>query len=129
VLLLVAAAGCGASSTLTEDGLRKHAETVQSAAAEGALLAGDVARDRTTEPFARIHSGELADQATSAANSLAVATAPPGLDPDRRRAVATATRVSDALEQLHDRPTDERLARRVQRQLERDAETAGELAG
>jgi hypothetical protein len=65
--LVLVAVGCGWSNTLTAKSLQQHADTAKSAAAEGALLADEIARDRTTEPFARIHSGELAKQARSAA--------------------------------------------------------------
>jgi hypothetical protein len=128
-VLLIAVAGCGGSSALTESELHKEAETVQSTAAEGALLAGDVARDRSTAPFARIHSGELADQAKSAATALESATAPRTLDVDRKRAAVTALSVQRALERLADSPTDRAVARRVERELGRDARTAARLAG
>jgi hypothetical protein len=129
VLVLIAAAACGGSSTLSESGLRKQAEALQSTAAEGAILAGDVALDRSTEPFARVHSGELADQAGSSATSLHGATAPKMLDADRKRAAATAVRIERALERLHDSPTNRAVARAVERELERDARTAAQLAG
>ena len=102
---------------------------MQSAAAEGALLAGDVARRRTTEPFARVHSGVLVEQAKSAGKSLRVATAPARLEADRRRAAAVAADVETALDRLHAEPTDRALARRIERELRRDADRAGELAG
>jgi hypothetical protein len=129
LLLVLAVAGCGAAGELTESGLRKQAEAVQSTAAEGALLAGDVARDRTTEPFARIHSGELVGQAKSAGTSLRAVEAPTALQADRKRAVAVAADVQRALDRLHEAPTDQLLARRIERQLERDAQRAAELAG
>jgi hypothetical protein len=128
VTVVLAAAGCGSPATLTEHSLRKEAEKVQSSAAEGALLAADVARGRTTEPFARIHSGELAEQAKTAANVLRKARAP-GIEADRRRAAATAAQVEQSLEQLHSAPTDRGLARQLQHALVREAAAAGKLAG
>ena len=127
-LLLVVAGGCGSPSTLTKHSLSKEAETVQSTAAEGATLAAQVARGRTTEPFARIHSGELAEQAKSAGKVLREARAP-GFEPDRRKAAHTAEKVEQALERLHSAPSDRELARRLQHELEQDAATAGKLAG
>jgi hypothetical protein len=119
VALLLAIGGCGGSSTLTEKTLQKQDETVHSAAAEGELLASDVARDRTTEPFARVHSGDLADQAKAVAKKMRETEAPPGLERERRQVLVRATRVERALEQLHAAPTDQELARRVEAELGR----------
>jgi hypothetical protein len=111
--------GCAGSGSLTAKQLQKEQEAVHSTAAEGALLAGQVAEDRTTEPFARVHSGKLAEQAKSAASSLEQASAPPRLEPARRRAARRASEVQSALEELHDAPDDPAVGRRVQRRLER----------
>jgi hypothetical protein len=116
--LLVALSGCGGSSTLTVKTLRKQDDAVHSAAAEGELVATDVARDRTTERFARIHSGDLAEQAKAVAKKLRDAEASPGLERERRQVLTRAERVERALEQLHASPTDRALARRVQAELE-----------
>jgi hypothetical protein len=119
VALLLAIGGCGGSSTLTEKALKKEDEKVHSAAAEGELLASDVARDRTTEPFARVHSGDLADQAQAVAKKVREAEAAPGLERERRQVFTRATRVERALDELHAAPTDRRVARRVQAELGR----------
>ena len=119
MVLLLAVDGCGGSATLTEKTLQKQDERVQSAAAEGELLASDVARDRTTEPFARTHSGDLADQAKAVAEKIRETEAAPGLEGERRQVLTRATRVERALEQLHASPTDQELARRVEAQLGR----------
>jgi hypothetical protein len=119
VALLLAIGGCGGSSTLTEKALRKKDEMVHSAAAEGQLMASDVARDRTTEPFARMHSGELAELAKAVARKVREAEAAPGLERERRQVLTMATRVERALDQLHAAPTDQELARRVEAELGR----------
>jgi hypothetical protein len=119
LLVALALAGCGGSASLTSKQLQKEQEAVHSAAAEGALLAGQVADDATTEPFARVHAGKLAEQAKSSASSLGQATAPPRLEPARRRAARRAAEVESALEQLHASPDDPAVGRRVQRELER----------
>jgi hypothetical protein len=116
--VLVLLVGCGGTSTLTEKALQKQLETTQSAAAEGALLAADVADDRTTETFARIHSGELGAQAKSVVGMLREAHAP-GFEPDRRKALETAIAVARALDRLHEDPADDRLAARISAELER----------
>jgi hypothetical protein len=117
-LTLLVAAGCGGTSTLSEKTLQKQRETVRSAAAEGVLLASDVARDRTTEPFARIHAETLAGQAKKAAETLRKAKPEPGLEDERRHALMTAQDVEQALEQLHSEPTNRELARRLERELQ-----------
>jgi hypothetical protein len=118
LVCVVLAAGCGGSGGLTQEELQKEAETVQSAAAEGALLASDVARDRTTEPFARIHSGVLAEQVKPATQALTHDHATGGLEAQRKQAAGKAKAVFDALEELHASPGDRAVARRVLRELE-----------
>lgn len=118
LLVLAAGGGCGASGTLTAEQVRTEAEAAHSAAAEGALLASDVARDRTTEPFARVHSGVLADQAERAAEALDKP-ARPAIEPARRAAERRAAEVAAALGRLHAHPTDRALAARLTVELER----------
>jgi len=118
LVCLVLAAGCGGSGTLTEKQLQKDMETVQSAAVEGELLASDIARDRTSEPFARIHSGVLAEQAQGVARTLMKGQASRELESRRRQAASQARAVSSALEELHGSPGDRVVARRVLRELE-----------
>jgi uncharacterized lipoprotein NlpE involved in copper resistance len=127
-LVVLGTVGCGSPSTLSKHSLGKEAEAVQSTAAEGATLAAQIARGRTTEPFARIHAAELAEQAKKTGKVLRQARAP-GLETDRRNAADTAARVEQALERLHFAPTDRELARRLQHELEQAAAAAAKLAG
>jgi hypothetical protein len=53
----LAAAGCGVPSEP-----KKQAEEVESVAAEGALLARDAAKGRTTATFARVHAEALRER-------------------------------------------------------------------
>jgi hypothetical protein len=118
-LTVILAAGCGGGGgTLSEKALTKENETVQSAAAEGALLASDVARGRTTERFARIHAEKLAEQARKAAEALRSGKPAAGLDDERRRAVSSAETVEHALDELHADPANRDLARRVESELQ-----------
>jgi len=112
------AVACGGSSALTAKSLQQQRDAITSAAAEGALLAEQVADDETTEPFARIHSGELADQAKAAAQTLTKARAPAALEAKRREAAADARSTFVALEELHRAPDDQAVARRVEAELE-----------
>jgi hypothetical protein len=120
--LALLVASCGGSSTLSAKSLQQQADAARSAAAEGALLADQVARDRTTEPFARIHSGALAEQAKAAAESLTKAQAPAPLESERKEAAAAARSTFAALERLHGAPDDQAVARRVEAELRRLSE-------
>jgi hypothetical protein len=71
-------AGCGSGSqTLDARALQKQAETVESLAAEGALLAGEIADGRTTGPFAQVHAAALTESAQKLVDSLAPGKAKP----------------------------------------------------
>jgi hypothetical protein len=116
-ILLLVVAGCGGSSTVSTEQLEKQRETIHSIASEGALLAADVERGRSTRPFAKIHSGDLSELADSAAKALAKPAGP--LEAERRREEARAVAVSHALAQLHAHPDDTDVAATVRRKLER----------
>jgi hypothetical protein len=121
------AVGCGGGGTLSRDSLRKEAESVQSVAAEGALLAHDAADGRTTTPFASVHSSVLAESADKVAQKLESADVEPGLKQDRARVVRLATRIEEELDQLD--PNDRAAAQRIADELEQAAKAAEELAG
>jgi hypothetical protein len=82
------------------------------------MLAGEVAAGDTTGPFARIHSGELAEQAASTAKVLRESRAPRH-EPERLVLLARAEGTRRALERLHSRPDDRDQARRLSRELMR----------
>jgi small-conductance mechanosensitive channel len=121
-------AGCGGGGTLSRDSLRKEAETIQSVAAEGALLAHDSADGRTTTPFVSVHSEVLAESAGKVAQKLESAAVEPGLEQDRARAERLATRIEEELDQLDEHPDDQAEARRVADELDQAAKAAEELA-
>jgi hypothetical protein len=121
------AAGCGGGGTLSHDSLRKEAESIQSVAAEGALLAHDSADGRTTTPFVSVHSEVLAESAGKVAQKLESAAVEPGLEQDRARAERLATRIEEELDQLDEHPDDRAEARRVADELDQAAKAAEEL--
>lgn len=127
--LALLAAGCGGGGTLTAESFEKEAESLQSFAAEGALLAADVTRGKSTAPFARVHAGELAAQAEKLGRKLAEAEAAPGVREQVARASRLAERVAAALQQLESEPGDSAGARAVQRELEEAAGAAEQMAG
>ena len=112
LLLALALAGCGQPTEPT-----KQAETLGSISTEGRLVADGVVSGRTTEPFVRVHSAALAEQA----RSLEEVAATPRLR-------SLAGRVSGELEDLSDHADDKRLASRVASRLERAGRAAEELA-
>jgi hypothetical protein len=60
IALTVVAVGCGVPSSVT-----KQAEDLASIAAEGSLLAGDVAEGDSTEPFVKTHADSLRKNAAT----------------------------------------------------------------
>jgi DNA-binding transcriptional regulator YdaS (Cro superfamily) len=70
---------------LGSSALSQHAKTVQSLAAEGALLAEDAVAGRTTSVYTREHAAELAKAASREAASLQKAKTDAALEPKLRR--------------------------------------------
>jgi hypothetical protein len=118
---------CGGGE-LTQKTLQKEVESIGSAAAEGGLLAHDTADGRSTDAFTAVHSQVLAEQATKVEQKLASAEVAPGLEEERRQADRLAARVQRELERLHDDPADRQLARAVATRLDQAAKAAEELA-
>jgi hypothetical protein len=125
--LPLAVAACG-GGPLDSKSFQKEVEAIQSFAAEGALLAGDVARGRSLSPYVRVHAGELAKDAESVAGKLDRASATPEVRAKLPGAVRLARRVGAALTRLESAPGDREEARRVGSQLDEDAALAEELA-
>jgi hypothetical protein len=119
--------GCGGGGTLSRDSFRKEAESIQSVAAEGALLAHDTADGRTTTPFASVHADDLAESVAKVSEKLQSAEVESELEQDRGRAVRLSSRIEEELTHLHDDPEDRAEARRVADALEEIAKAAEEL--
>lgn len=107
---------CG--GPIEHDELERGVATLAATAAEGRLVALDVVEDRTKTTFVRVHSGALADDAQHEAEKLADAQAPPGLVNAKAEAVRIAQAIDSALGDLQVAPSDRRVARRVERQLD-----------
>jgi hypothetical protein len=125
LVLLLAACGGG---TVDAKAFEKQAESIQSFAAEGALLARDIADGKSLSPYVRVHAGELAKEADTLAQTLERAKAIPSVRPKLPRAARLARRVAAELEKLEAEPGDRGGARRVQTALEDAADSAEELA-
>ena len=103
-------------------------DTLSSSAAEGELLAGDVAEDRTKATFARVHARDLGNVVDHEGEKLADATPQPGIADQRSQAIDLADEIANALGQIQIRPSDERTGREAQRQLSQLAERATRLS-
>jgi len=117
-------AGC---EPLTANELQHEAGSIHSTAAEGALLADGVARERTLSSFTRAHAKELADAADTSARKLHDATVPDSLRRPTTRAIDLATRTSTVLGDLELSPSNPQLAAGLESRLKRLAAAAMRL--
>ena len=119
VLLAAAAlalAGCN-GGTVDRHALTNDASTLDSIACEGALLAHDVARGRTTTYFAREQAEELHIQSSNFADALSHRKTVPGIEQKIRRKADDAARLAVTLQRLHDHPADKTVGADVERAL------------
>jgi hypothetical protein len=116
LMLAVVGAGCGGGGKLGAKALSQQAMSLQSDAAEGALLAQHVSSGKTTRIYTRERSAELSKAASQIEASLKTAKTAPGLEGKLRRLAAIATRVSTELKHLGNASKDE--ARALRRELE-----------
>jgi hypothetical protein len=114
--LAIVLLACGGPMTPGE--LARSVDTLSSTSAEGALLARDVARDRTKATFARVRATELADVADHEAEKLADATPSEGIGARKAQAVQLAGDISQALSEISVHPGDEATARAAAEKLD-----------
>jgi hypothetical protein len=124
--VVFALAGC-AAGTVSPFRVQKDAESLQSLAAEGALLAGATAAGKSTAAFTDVHASELAQQANDLAAVLASSESPPDLGARSARVVRLASLTAATLEELA-KTSDMRAATVLQRRLGVIADEAGRLA-
>ena len=119
VALVVAAAlfaGCN-GGTVDRHALTNDEATLDSIACEGALLAGDVARGRTTSYFAREQAEELQIQSSNLADALATRKALPSIERRVRAKAKHAAALAAVLRRLHDHPSDRTVGAETARTL------------
>lgn len=119
-------AGCG--GPMRPEELGRSVDSLASAAAEGGLLAHDVARDRTKATFARAHSRDLTESVDHEAEKLSDADAEGTVAVAKRRAVVLAGEISQALGMLQVEPRNQAVGREAEHTLNRLATRAGRLA-
>lgn len=111
-------AGCN-GGTVDRHALTNDAATVASIACEGALLAHETARGKTTVNFTREQSEELRIQSSNLADALSHRHAVPSIERKVRAKARDAARLAAVLQRLHERPSDRTAAANVERQLSR----------
>ena len=114
---------------MSPDELKRSIETLESTAAEGALLAQDVAEDRSKATFVRVHSRDLGDVVVHEAEKLNDAEAGDAdVGSAKTDAIDLADRIDTALGQLQVAPGSEPDGRTAEKALSRLSEDAGKLA-
>lgn len=117
-VLTVTLSGCN-GGTVDRHALTNDAATLDSVSCEGALLAHDVARGRTTRFFARVQAEELQIQASNLADALSKRKALPSIERRVREKAKDASALAATLRRLHDHPTDRDAGAAIARTLER----------
>jgi hypothetical protein len=126
-VLAVSLAGCGGPMTPGE--LSRSIDTLASTAAEGAMLAGDVADDRTKATFARVHARDMSDVVVHEAEKLNDADAEESdVAAAKTRAIDLADKIDTALGQIQVAPDDEPGARQAATQLDGLSKQASDLS-
>jgi hypothetical protein len=127
LVLGAATSGCGGPMTPGE--LSRSIQTLESTAAEGAMLAGDVADDRTKATFARVHARDMSDVVVHEAEKLNDADADQAdVAAAKTKAIDLADRIDTALGQIQVAPDDEPGARKAATELDDLSKQAGDLA-
>ena len=116
VAAAVVLAGCN-GGTVDRHALTNDASTLDSIACEGALLARDVARGRTTTYFAREQAEELRVQSANFADALSHRKTVPGIEQKVRAKAKHAAWLALTLQRLHDHPDDKAVGAEVERAL------------
>jgi hypothetical protein len=116
--VLLVGAGCN-GGTVDRHALTNDSATLDSMACEGALLAHDVARGRTTVYFAREQAEELRIQSSNLADALSRRKALASIRKRVRQKAKDAAALAATLQQLHDHPADRAVGAAVERKLEK----------
>jgi hypothetical protein len=109
-------AGCN-GGTVDKHALTNDSSTLDSIACEGALLAGDVARGRTTTYFAREQAEELRIQSSNLADALSKRKTLPSIAQRVRAKARHAAVLAAVLQRLHDHPSNHAVGAETERRL------------
>jgi predicted outer membrane protein len=111
-------AGCN-GGTVDRHALTNDSATLDSIACEGALLAHDVARGRSTVYFAREQAEELRTQSANLADALSRRKTIPSITKKVRQKARDAAALAATLGRLHDHPSDRAVGTTVERRLKK----------
>ena len=100
VILALLCAGCGSGGKLGAKALSQQSKSLQSLAAEGALLAQDAVSGKATSVYTREHSADLYKAASKAEASLKTAKTGSALQRKLRQLTALGSQISAALHRL-----------------------------
>jgi hypothetical protein len=118
--------GCGGPIKGAE--LRRGVESLQSFAAEGAILAEGVVHNRTKNTFVRVRAREIGERVDHEAEKLNDAQSTAQGRRDKLQAIALATTISDAVGNLQVSPSNRSVAATAARNLRQLADRAEKLA-
>jgi hypothetical protein len=120
--------GCGGA--MQPDELKRSIGTLESTAAEGALLANQVAHNRSKATFVRVHARELGETADHEAEKLNDAQAEPagGVAPAKVKAIDLASQISSQLGRMQIAPGSESEAAAARKSLDDLGKQAGQPA-
>jgi hypothetical protein len=120
LILALVGAGCGCGGRLGAKALLQQSKSLQSEAAEGALLAQDAASGKTTGIYTREHASALYRAASQIDASLKAAKTEPALEAKLRQLAILARQISADLRRLGSASEDE------QRTLTRELHAAAQ---
>ncbi|MDX6633211.1 MAG: hypothetical protein QOG26_1216 [Solirubrobacterales bacterium] len=106
--------GCG---PLTANELREEVSGLHSNAAEGALMAHEVALNKSRSTLTRVHAQELSADNAASEEKLSDAIVSNGLQHDVNEAIGLADEAATTLDQLALDPKDETTAADAERKL------------
>jgi hypothetical protein len=106
VILTLVGAGCDSSRQLGAKELLQQSKSLQSEAAEGALLAEDAVSGKATSIYTREHAFELYGAASEIGASLKAAHTEPAFELELGKLAVLATQISADLKRLSSASTD-----------------------
>ena len=124
VTAVLMASGCGRAGN---HGVGQGIRQIASIAAEGALMAEDVARGRSKATFVRTHGSELSAQALHEAEKLNDEPVQKGLRAPVEEAIKLAQDIGGAIEEMRVSPQDREQASEDQAKLEHWAKQAEQI--
>ena len=130
VILTLVGAGCDSTRPLGAKELLQQSKSLQSEAAEGALLAEDAASGKATSIYTREHAFELYRAASEIEASLKAAVGEPAFERELGKLAVLANQISADLERLSSAPTDEQgiLTRELRKAAQASQKIGEELA-